>query len=177
MARTTRSNLASRIAAVAEATGLDAERVGVIASEAGAKSATAIRAAVDAWREVHHDDGTPREPVVEEKAPRVKKASLTLSQRRALLKLRGEPQTPATAFKALPYEYLASVGLAVKGDDGAYELTDAGFARADEINPGYLVWSAGESVCGDESRPEAGTARAAKAAAKDETTTEEVVAS
>ncbi len=48
----------------------------------------------------------------EERASRPKKAALTLSQRRAVLKLADGPITPANAFNATPLEYLKSVGLA-----------------------------------------------------------------
>jgi hypothetical protein len=48
----------------------------------------------------------------EERANKPKKAPLTLSQRRALLKLGDGPQTPSTGFNALPYEHLVNVGLA-----------------------------------------------------------------
>lgn len=48
----------------------------------------------------------------EERANRPKKAPLTLSQRRAVLKLADGPITPANAFNATPLEYLKSVGLA-----------------------------------------------------------------
>lgn len=48
----------------------------------------------------------------EERAARPKKAPLTLSQRRAVLKLADGPITPANAFNATPLDYLKSVGLA-----------------------------------------------------------------
>lgn len=48
----------------------------------------------------------------EERANRPKRAPLTLSQRRAVLKLADGPITPANAFNATPLDYLVSVGLA-----------------------------------------------------------------
>lgn len=103
-----------------------------------------------------------------------KAASLTLSQRRALLRLSDEGLVvPATAFKALPLEHLASVGYAKRSErkDGtaSFKLTKKGQERAAAINPLYRDWSAGETVVAiDEDgnptteRPVAGTHRAAK---------------
>lgn len=48
----------------------------------------------------------------EERANRPKKAPLTLSQRRALLKLGDGPITPHTDFNQLPLKHLVNVGLA-----------------------------------------------------------------
>lgn len=48
----------------------------------------------------------------EERANRPKKASLTLSQRRALLRLGEGEVVPKTAFNSLPLDHLVSVGLA-----------------------------------------------------------------
>lgn len=48
----------------------------------------------------------------EERANRPKKASLTLSQRRAVLKLADGPIAPHTDFNQLPLKHLVSVGLA-----------------------------------------------------------------
>jgi small-conductance mechanosensitive channel len=48
----------------------------------------------------------------EARANRPKKAAMTLSQRRALLKLGDGPITPHTAFNQLPLQHLVSVGLA-----------------------------------------------------------------
>lgn len=105
----------------------------------------------------------------EERANRPKKAPLTLSQRRALLKLGDGPQTPSTEFNKLPYEHLVSVGLAQtktvkvdgptikettgEGDDKKtvekpgpkvdatqYSLTDTGKERVTEINPKWRDW-------------------------------------
>lgn len=53
----------------------------------------------------------------EERANRPKKAPLTLSQRRALLRLAEDGQVvPKTAFNALPLDHLVNVGLAEKFD-------------------------------------------------------------
>lgn len=105
----------------------------------------------------------------EERKNRPKKAPLTLSQRRALLKLGDGPVTPTTDFNRLPYEHLVSVGLAEtktvkidgptvketvgEGDDKKvvekpgpkvdavqYSLTDTGKARVGEINPKWKDW-------------------------------------
>jgi hypothetical protein len=104
----------------------------------------------------------PVEPVVEEpvETPKPRKAGLTLSQRRALLRLLDEDAiVPATAFKAMPFEHLVEVGYAELDDEGAYRLTAEGVERAETINPGYRVWASGETVAGDPNRPAAGTAR------------------
>lgn len=98
-------------------------------------------------------------------APKKEKAApLTLSQRRALLRLQ---QTgvwfPTTGFAALPFEHLADHGLADRVDGGGFRPTEKGRAR--EINPGYATWSAGETVANDPSRPVAGTTRVEKARA------------
>lgn len=90
-------------------------------------------------------------PVETPEAKPARKAKLTLSQRRALLRLQDAmPQSihPESSFRALPFEYLASVGLAEIGETGGVALTEAGIARAAEINPGYLDWRAGGSVKG-----------------------------
>lgn len=105
----------------------------------------------------------------EERKNRPKKASLTLSQRRAILKLGDGPQTPATDFNRLPYEHLVGVGLAEtksvkidgptiketvgEGDDKKvvekpgpkvdalqYSLTDKGKERVGEINTKWKDW-------------------------------------
>jgi hypothetical protein len=85
---------------------------------------------------------------------RPKKAPLTLSQRRAVLRLaslpKGATEAPATAFRALPLDRLVEAGLATRAEPadeaphGAYSLTDAGRARADEINPKWLTWTSGK---------------------------------
>lgn len=106
----------------------------------------------------------------EERANRPKKAPLTLSQRRAVLNLADAGKkgiVPKTGFNALPLDHLVGVGLAEKfdtqvekveqvkegeGDDAktverkskvdatGYRLTDAGKARAGEINPKWQTW-------------------------------------
>lgn len=48
----------------------------------------------------------------EERANKPKKASLTLSQRRAVLKLQKSPLRPSTDMNRTPLDYLCSVGLA-----------------------------------------------------------------
>jgi hypothetical protein len=98
---------------------------------------------------------------VKERKPR--KPSLTLSQRRALLRLQDagdDGVTPSSAFRALPFEHLRSVGYADVDADGAYTLTDDGRDRADAVNPGYRAWAAGETVADDPTRPTAGEHRA-----------------
>lgn len=52
----------------------------------------------------------------EERANRPKKAPLTLSQRRALLRLGEGEVVPKTAFNSLPLDHLVDVGLAEKFD-------------------------------------------------------------
>jgi hypothetical protein len=110
-----------------------------------------------------------KERKAEERKNRPKKAPLTLSQRRALLKLGEAAQVPKTDFNALPFEHLVSVGLAQtkdvkvdgpvikettgEGDDKKvvekpgpkvdakqYSLTDTGKARVSEINPKWRDW-------------------------------------
>lgn len=111
----------------------------------------------------------------EERANRPKKAPLTLSQRRALLKLGEAAQTPSTEFNRLPFEHLVSVGLAQtktvkidgptikettgEGDDKKtvekpgpkvdavqYSLTDTGKERVGEINPKWREWKPAASA-------------------------------
>lgn len=98
---------------------------------------------------------------------------LTLSQRRALLRLLDEgSHTPASEFRALPFVYLVEVGYAKQKGD-AFSLTKAGQARAESVNPGYRDWSAGETVVTDgegnvaetNPRPKHGTHRAERALA------------
>lgn len=119
--------------------------------------------AMDAAREAE------KERKAEERKNRPKKSSLTLSQRRALLKMAQEPQVPRTDFNALPYKYLVEEGLAQaeqvqvdgptiketegEGDDAKvvekpgpkvektqYSLTDAGKERASDVNAKWLDW-------------------------------------
>lgn len=163
-----KQNRAARLHAIATELGVDPELVGVVGK--GIRNDDAIRDAVRA-----HLAATAPAPEADD-APKKKKAGLTLSQRRALLRLLDEDGVaPATAFKALPYEHLVEVGYAVL-TDGTYTLTDEGVERAEAVNPGYRVWSAGETVVldadgqpvvrdenGNAIRPPAGTARAAKA--------------
>ncbi len=90
----------------------------------------------------------PETPVETPEAKPARKAKLTLSQRRALLRLQDAGSIrPESGFRALPFVYLGSVGLAVE-TDGEWGLSEAGIARAAEINPGYLDWRAGGSVKG-----------------------------
>lgn len=73
--------------------------------------------------------------------------SLTLSQRRALLRLLDDaPFTVPSSFNAKPYEHAVSVGYASRDDVGQYRLTVAGRARAETVNPGYRDWAPGGSV-------------------------------
>lgn len=160
----TKNNAAARIHAIATELGCDPELVGAIRKEAGIRRFDALKAAVVAHlsRETATD-----EPVSEDQPsePKVKKASLTLSQRRALLRLLDERAIrPASGFKALPFEHLVSVGYATAMTDEPegeclYTLTESGVERAQSINPGYRIWSSGETVAGDPTRPIAGTYR------------------
>jgi len=121
----------------------------------------------------------------EERANRPKKAPLTLSQRRAVLKLADGPIAPSTDFNQLPLKHLVEVGLAqvetvtvqepytetvskeveipeAERTEGGpttktvkekvenlrdvernqYSLTEAGQARAQELNPKWKTWKA-----------------------------------
>jgi hypothetical protein len=160
----TRRTFASVCHGIAERFELDPEQVAAIAAEADlpkrVSSETRLVELVEAWiarRAAEADDA----PKTDGPKPRAeKKPGLTLSQRRALLRLLDalDGVAPASAFKALPYEHLVECGYAVN-TDGVYTLTDAGTARATSINPGYRVWASGETVAGDPNRPAAGTAR------------------
>jgi hypothetical protein len=143
---------------IAEELGCDPELVAAQAAEHKPRSTDALKALVEAYLASQTPKVDPQ-PEDEPKAPKAKKASLTLSQRRALVKLQAEAQTPPSAFRALPFEHLVSCGLA-REIDGTFVLTQAGIERAAEINPLYVRWAAGESVCGDPTRPAAGTHRA-----------------
>lgn len=91
-------------AAVAEAKDALAQassRVDQVAAE--------VKTARDAVKAAREVDKVAR---AEERKNQPKKASMTLSQRRALLKLGDGPITPHTAFNQLPLQYLVSVGLA-----------------------------------------------------------------
>jgi hypothetical protein len=119
----------------------------------------------------------------EERKNRPKKAPLTLSQRRALLKLGDGAATPSTDFNRLPYEHLVSVGLAQtktvkidgptikettgegedkkvvekpgpKVDAVQYSLTDAGKARVSEINPKWKDWKPAATAPANGDAPE-----------------------
>ena len=145
--------------AIAEELGCDPELVAAQAATHKPRSTADLKALVVAY--LANEAPKVDEPVEDdEPAPRTKRASLTLSQRRALVKLQAEPQNPPSAFRALPYDYLETVGLARRLEDGTFVLTHAGVERAAEINPLYVRWSAGESVAGDPTRPPAGTHRA-----------------
>lgn len=94
-----------------------------------------------------------------------KTPSLTLSQRRALLRgldADGTVVRVASAFRAQPFAHLVEVGYAVcTSQDGlSFRLTAAGRERAIAINPGYRAWAPGETVAADATRPVAGTHRA-----------------
>lgn len=98
----------------------------------------------------------PETPAVEAPAPKPKAVKLTLSQRRALLRLQADGAVvPPTAFNELPFLYLTEHGLARQEEGVGYVLTDAGAARAASVNPGYLAWKAGGSVKGGAFRPAA----------------------
>jgi hypothetical protein len=164
---------------IATELGCDPELVGVVAKELGLKKRIDVKHAVqerlsqtDATRETEVDEPglstesteTTETPSPSTTEPKAKKPGLTLSQRRALLRLQDAGSvTPASAFKALPYLHLVDCGYAdVDADaatDGVYTLTAEGRDRAASVNPGYRVWSAGETVADDPSRPLAGTRR------------------
>ena len=92
-----------------------------------------------------------------------RKGGLTLSQRRAMLRLLDEERiVPESDFRAQPFRKLVDLGYAATDGDG-FVLTEEGQERAESINPGYRVWAAGESVAGAEGRAEAGTHRAKRA--------------
>lgn len=170
------SNRAQLLHSIADELGIDPEQVGVLAK--GLRSESKIREAVAAHVQStteQQSSSATDQPGNEqgeqsEKPKRERKAKLTLSQRRALLRLQDSGQdgvAPASDFKALPYEHLTSVGLAERVDGegdarASYTLTPSGTARASEINPGYRVWSAGETVAGDPNRPPAGTKRSSQ---------------
>lgn len=126
----------------------------------------------------------------EERAARPRKAPMTLSQRRAIVKLHEDgPQVAKTDFNTLPFDYLVKVGLAAREDvtiqeeyiakeeqdvevpeaervEGGpttkkvkvtitktrdvvkpqYSLTDAGKARAPEINRKWKTWKPDSAV-------------------------------
>lgn len=124
----------------------------------------------------------------EERANRPKKAPLTLSQRRALLKLGdagAKGIVPKTDFNALPYQHLVGVELAetktvkvdgpeivVKGEGDkpdttkpgpkveatAYVLSATGKERVKEINPKWLDWKPDATPAADAEPTEAATA-------------------
>jgi hypothetical protein len=166
--RSNRSNVASRIADLASELGIDREQIAAwrIETTPRPSSSDELRAMCAARM------APPVEPVVEEpvETPKPRKAGLTLSQRRALLRLLDEDAI-VPAYKALPFEHPAVVGYPEPHDEGAYRLTAEGVERAETINPGYRVWASGETVAGDRSRPVAGTHRdrkARRAAGQDE---------
>lgn len=188
--RNNRNNAAAMLHSIAEELGCAPELVGAVKKELKLRKRDDIKHAVQERLAKMAEQDAPSEPKVdaadgaevktdEAKPKKEAKPGLTLSQRRALLKLLDGAQQPASQFKALPYEKFVDVGYADRvildenGDDvtndagiGIYILTPQGRARAESINPGYRVWAAGETVAGDESRPEAGTWRASKAAAE-----------
>lgn len=171
----TKTNRASMLHAIAEDLGVAPELVGVVGK--GLRSEKSIREAMAAHLS---REAQPVEEPVSDETPRPakpRKPGLTLSQRRALLRLLDDAQTPASPFKALPYEHLVECGYAVRDDAGTYTLTDEGVERATAVNPGYRVWASGETVVldadgnpvvrdenGEPIRPAAGTARAQAAA-------------
>lgn len=168
-----KANAAARIHAIAEELGCAPELVAAVRAELKLRKFDDVRQAVIERLSRESAKGEATSPGSEKK----KKAGLTLSQRRALLRLLDEDGVaPATAFKALPYEHLVGCGYAVasetEGDEtvAAYVLTDEGRERAESINPGYRVWAQGESVveggtlnADGERRPPAGTRRVVEA--------------
>jgi hypothetical protein len=166
-----KANAAARIHAIAEELGCAPELVAAVRAELKLRKFDDVRHAVIERLSSASAKGETTEPA--SGGDKKKKAGLTLSQRRALLRLLDEAGVaPASAFKALPYEHLVGCGYAVaaetEGDDtvAAYTLTDEGRERAESINPGYRVWAQGESVveggtlnADGERRPPAGTKR------------------
>jgi hypothetical protein len=144
---------------IAEELSCDPELVAAQAATHKPRSTADLKALVEAYLANEASKDAP----VEDEAPKTttRKAPLTLSQRRALVRLQASPQNPTSAFRALPFDYLTEVGLAKRLADGTFVLTHAGTQRASEINPLYVRWSAGETVAGDPTRPAAGTHRAA----------------
>lgn len=174
MGRSTKSNRAARLHAIATELGVDPELVAAVGK--GVRKDDDIKSAVQAHLDGQKaDPATPTGEDPESNASdkpaekKERKASLTLSQRRALLRLLDEESIqPATAFKALPFEHLVEVGYAESSQtddtegEASYTLTPKGKERAESINPGYRIWSAGETVAGDPNRPVAGTKRASE---------------
>lgn len=183
---------ARTIHTIADELKVDPELVGALILEHKLRSKDAVRKAVTDYLAAQSGNGASADGSEEPKAPRKKKAGLTLSQRRALLRLLdadGVGVSPASAFKSLPYEHLVDIGYADRlvldenGDDvtndegiGVFTLTSEGRERAESINPGYRDWSAGETVVLDDEgepvvrdedgnpiRPPAGTHRRTKA--------------
>lgn len=166
-----KANAAARIHAIAEELGCAPELVAAVRAELKLRKFDDVRHAVIERLSSASAKGETTEPA--SGGDKKKKAGLTLSQRRALLRLLDEGSiAPTSAFKALPYEHLVGCGYAVaaetEGDDAlqAYTLTDEGRERAESINPGYRVWAQGESVveggtlnAEGERRPPAGTKR------------------
>jgi hypothetical protein len=167
-----KANAAARIHAIAEELGCAPELVAAVRAELKLRKFDDVRHAVIERLSRESAKGETTDPD-QPREKKEKKAGLTLSQRRALLRLLDEGSiAPASAFKALPYEHLVGCGYAVaaetEGDDAlqAYTLTDEGRERAESINPGYRVWAQGESVveggtlnAEGERRPPAGTKR------------------
>lgn len=169
MATTTRqqsNNRAAMFHAIAEELGVAPELVGAVAKEqklrAKDKIAQAVRDYLEAEKAAKQSGSNGGATASQ---PKEKKAGLTLSQRRALLRLLDSDDgvSPDTMFRALPYEKLVDVGYADRtvldenGDDvtndngiGVYTLSDEGRERAESINPGYRDWSSGETVVLDE---------------------------
>lgn len=138
------------------------------AVEQAAQATKDVRAQVQADKKAAKEAEKAKR--AEERANRPKKAPLTLSQRRAVLKLAESPLRPTTDMNRTPLDYLVSVGLAqvtevdhevsetVKnpkaGEDGQpdtiektstvklgeYTLTDEGKTRAGELNPKWKTW-------------------------------------
>lgn len=161
-----RSNSRARMFhTIADELGCAPELVGAVAVELKLKKRVDVVEAVKARLSSASANETTGDEAGEKQA-KPKKASLTLSQRRALLRLQDETAVvPGSPFKALPYIHLIEVGLAVASEDGIV-LTADGVERAASINPGYRVWAQGESVveggtinASGDRRPPAGTKR------------------
>lgn len=73
--------------------------------------------------------------------------SLTLSQRRALLRLLDDaPFVVPSRQGRQPYDHAVDVGYATRDQHGQYRLTPDGRARAEGVNPRYRDWAPGGTV-------------------------------
>lgn len=90
------------------------ERIEKAASEGGIDLASVTGTGDDGAVTLDDVKKAVSEKKAEERKNREKKAPMTLSQRRAILKLGNGPVVAKTGFNELPLDYLVSVGLATK---------------------------------------------------------------